>query len=87
MFENKDSNIENIKEVPIKEVPIKDVTVKVKAVSFPGPYKIGVRVIKSGGFRLDGKLYNLNPGDTFDGAKLSGRKLEILRSTKYVENL
>jgi len=60
---------------------IEQVTKPVKPV---GPFKIKMEVLKGGNYRLNGKVFELEPGDFFDGEQLSPRKREILINTKYI---
>lgn len=86
MFEKTEKNPDKVDNIENKgeEIPIKK---KIEPTILPGPYKIKMEVTKKGNFRIDGKLYEMMPGSTFDGAKLDPRKLEILVNTKYVRKV
>ena len=86
IFEEKEKNpvkVDNIEDKG-EEIIIKK---KIEPTILPGPYKVKMEVSKKGNFRIDGKLYEMMPGSTFDGAKLDPRKLEILVNTKYVRKV
>ena len=85
MFERTEKNPDKIDNIEDKGEEI--LKKKIEPIILPGPYKIKMEVIKKGNFRIDGKLYEMMPGSTFDGAKLDPRKLEILVNTKYVRKV
>ena len=74
---DKKGEITNIKcnDIPKKEV---------KRPVFSGPFKIKTEVLKEGRYRLDGKPYDLESGDIFDGSKITPKKLALLIEQKYV---
>lgn len=84
-FTNKDLKLK-LKEV---ETP-KDNTAKIdtpkipQMITFGGPMKIKMRVLRAGNYRLNGKIYKLDTNDYFDGDKLSPSKRDILVSTKFI---
>ena len=83
MFEEKEilgeDKIIESKKLPKVEKPL--IPAKVKPV---GPFKIKMEVIKGGKYRLNGKVFELEQGDFFDGEQLSPRKRDILINTKYI---